>query len=190
MTHLDRLQLVDALDGAAPDVDAHLHACAACREQLDDLRAALASVRADAVPEPSPLFWNHFASRVNARIHTAATATPPSTEGGWLPHALACSGVLALVLAVVSIIVAPKRPAHAPGIGVEQTSAVAESDPAPDDAWTVIQALASDVDYEEARAAGAAPGEGSVDRAALELTDNERAELARLIDAELKRMEP
>jgi hypothetical protein len=67
---------------------------------------------------------------------------------------------------------------------------MSDPDRVQDEAWAVIQALAADVDYEDARAAGVVPGEGAVDRAALELSDHERAELARLIDVELKRMEP
>jgi hypothetical protein len=190
MRHLDHLQLVDALDHSGADVEAHLQTCAACRAELDELRASLASVRRDLPPEPSPLFWSSFAARVNAGIDADAKVAPAASAGGWMPHALAWSGVLALVLAVVSIIVAPKRPADAPTVAVEQAVMLPETDVVEDEAWAVLRGLAEDFDYDEAREAGVAPRDGAVDRVALELNDAERAELARIIDAELKRIGP
>ena len=189
MTHLDHLQLVDALDAAAPHVESHLEACASCREQLEGLRASLARVRTDLVPEPSPLFWNHFSTRVNAGIDAEA-GKRAWVEEGWMPHALAWSGVLALVLAVVSIIVAPKRSADPLAVAAGPTAAWAEPDLEHDEAWAVVRELATGFDYEQAQSAGIVPREGAVDRAALELSDAERAELARIIDAELKRIGP
>lgn len=190
MTHLDHLQLVDALDHSNADLEAHLQTCAACRAELDELRASLASVRRDLPPEPSPLFWSSFAARVNAGIDDDAQKTPAATAGGWMPHALAWSGVLALVLAVISIIVAPKRPADFPLVPVDQAVTVSETDVEQDEAWAVLRGLAADFDYDEAREVGVAPRDGAVDRVALELNDAERAELARIIDAELKRIGP
>ena len=61
-THLRSQEFVDALDGHL-EVDRldHLEACAACRAELAGLRALLTEVTpAGAVPDPSPLFWNHF----------------------------------------------------------------------------------------------------------------------------------
>jgi predicted anti-sigma-YlaC factor YlaD len=192
MAHLDSLQLVDALEEALPEVEDHLRQCPACRAQLDELRAALDSVRADVPPEPSPLFWNHFASRVNARIDRRDSVPAAAPERGWLPHALAWCGVLALVLAVVSIIVAPTRPIAPPGAtAAEQLAASpAETGLEEDEAWSVIRGLAAGLDDDEARAAGVAPRPGAADSIAMELSDTERAELARLIDAELKRIGP
>ena len=196
MKHLDHIRLVDALDGATPDTAHHLETCAVCRAELDDLRLSLATVRSVDPPEPSPLYWDRFTARVNARIDTPDRRTPQTHEGGWLPHALAWSGVLALVLAVVSIVVAPKRPAVAPVASPsiersgEAAHTFAEADLEQDAAWAVIRDLAAEFDYDEAREAGVAPRPGSVDRAALELNDAERAELVRLIDEELKRIGP
>jgi hypothetical protein len=100
--------------------------------------------------------------------------------------------VLALVLAVVSIIVAPKRPIAPPGAtAAEQLAASpAETGLEEDEAWSVIRGLAAGLDDDEARAAGVAPRPGAADSIAMELSDTERAELARLIDAELKRIGP
>lgn len=189
MTHLDHLQFVDALDAVAPHLEPHLEACAACRGQLEELRASLARVRRDRVPEPSPLFWNHFSARVNAGIDAEATKRA-SVEEGWMPHALAWSGVLALVLAVVSILLAPKPSADPQVVAPGQTAAWTEPDLEQDEAWAVVRELATGFDYEQAQSAGVVPREGAVDRAALELNDAERAELARIIDAELKRVGP
>ena len=65
--HLTPEQLVDAAEGGADALaDRHLSGCARCRTQLAGLQATMASVAATggAVPEPSPLFWDHFQRRV------------------------------------------------------------------------------------------------------------------------------
>jgi hypothetical protein len=50
-----------------------------------------------------------------------------------------------------------------------------------------MRIVAEEIDYEDARQIGVAPRAGSIERAAMELSDSERAELARLIERELKR---
>lgn len=185
MTHLDDIQLVDALESAT-DLHPHLHDCAACRAKVDELRASLAAVQADGVHEPSPLFWDGFARRVNAGIDERYLSA-----GGWLPQALAWSGVLALVLAVVSIMVAPKPGSDLRPVRAEHVAHTPIADDIEqDEAWAVVRGLAAELDYDKAREAGVAPSGDSVDRAALELNDAERAELVRIIDEELKRIGP
>ena len=50
-----------------------------------------------------------------------------------------------------------------------------------------MRSVAADLDYDAAMEAGIVPRPGAIERAAVELDDDERAELVRLIEAELKR---
>ena len=88
MTHLTPDELIDALeaerDPAAsslpPDRQAHLTACEACRREVHALAATLSEAKRAGVPEPSPLFWNHFSERVS----TAIDESPSSPWPSWL----------------------------------------------------------------------------------------------------------
>src|SRR5256885_17264553 len=69
--HLNADELVDLAEGARPESSTpHLAACPQCRAQLAELRATMSAVADVHVPEPSPLFWDHFSQRV----HDAAAA--------------------------------------------------------------------------------------------------------------------
>lgn len=192
MTHLDDVQLIDALEGE-PATSAHAASCDACAARVADLRTALAVAREDAVPEPSPLFWTHFASRVHAAIEAA-----PVERAGWLrmPRTawIGAAAAAALVLALWITPVnesAPASGAHAVADRAEDSADLPtpdlDDDIEADEAWAVMRTLAEDLDYDTAREAGALPRAGAIERAALELTDSERAELARIIEEEMKR---
>ena len=56
-----------------------------------------------------------------------------------------------------------------------------------DEAWAIVRSFADELHYDDARDAGVVPGPGSVERAAIELSPDERAELLRIIETELKR---
>jgi hypothetical protein len=61
MTHLTPDELIDAIEGLlAADRQAHLAACDECQSQLASLSMTLSDAKASGVPEPSPLFWQHF----------------------------------------------------------------------------------------------------------------------------------
>ncbi len=60
--------------GAAGEVQAHLAGCARCAAARDDLRAALALVHADVVPEPPGGTWERFAEDVRVKIRLAEEA--------------------------------------------------------------------------------------------------------------------
>ena len=64
--------LMEFLDGGlaagpAAEVRQHLAGCARCAAARDDLRAALALVHTDVVPEPPPGTWERFALDVLTR---------------------------------------------------------------------------------------------------------------------------
>ncbi len=56
-----------------------------------------------------------------------------------------------------------------------------------DEAWEMVRAVAEATDYDEVQESGLAPRAGSLERAAMEMTNDERTELARLIAQEIKR---
>lgn len=192
MTHLTEIEVVDLLEG---HLDAerrrHAEACAACREQARALGAALAFAREDRVPEPSPTFWEHLSARV---AHAIRAEPAPS---GWTrlfapwPLRLTTAAVLLLAAGIAwqaySTRERPMPVAQNPP--AEQAPADAQTALEPDmfvDAWDALEAVAQDLEWEEAQAIGIAPL-GSAERGIDDLNAAERAELARLIDEELKR---
>lgn len=189
MNHLDDMQFVDAAEGHAQgDTAAHLAACASCALRVQELRAALRLAQSDTLPEPSPLFWTHFTQRVNAAIDAEAA---PRHRWLSLPRlAFAAFAVLVIAAALLtmdrSVVVEEQEPPLADDTFVAQGA----DDIDADEAWAVVRSLADDLDYEEAHAAGVLPRAGAIERAAVEMNDAERAELARLIEAELKRTGP
>jgi anti-sigma factor RsiW len=69
MMHLGE-RLTDLLDGrldprAEADAVRHLETCAACRTELDDLRAARAFVRRAEAPAARAAFWTRLARRLD-----------------------------------------------------------------------------------------------------------------------------
>lgn len=195
MQHLDDTQIVDAVDGRLDAAAAaHAQTCEHCRARLAEMQGMLGLLAAVDVPEPSPLFWDHFPSRVSRAID--ATAAPQR----WFTPARLGWGSAA-VLIVVLLLVVPSRLMPPAGQdqpvegAVHSTSTISnplepwptEDDLDADDAWALMRIVAEEIDYEDARQIGVAPRAGSIERAAMELSDSERAELARLIERELKR---
>ena len=67
---------LDALDGdEAAVVEAHLATCPACRDELDDFRAALASLTTDEAPPPA--VWAGIARQIGADDAPTPLAAPP-----------------------------------------------------------------------------------------------------------------
>ena len=201
MTHLDPTQFVDLLEGSAASAAvAHLDECPGCTAQLSALRSAIGAISTDDAPDPSPLFWEHFSSGVNQRIDA-----PRSGWTDWLRQPR-----LAAVVAGAAVLIAlafgarmldlpqvtPKITTSAPA-GSRSGEQVVASQPAPveeprddveaDGAWAVVRTAAEDLAYEDAEAEGLAPRPGSAEIAVLQMSGDERAELARLIENELKR---
>lgn len=68
--------LFDA-EAVLPAARAHLAACAACRNEFNELQATMGVLDAWTAPEPSP----YFDTRVRARVRAAQAETP---EGLWV----------------------------------------------------------------------------------------------------------
>ena len=181
MTHLTSDELIDAVEG---NLDGsrrpHLDTCEVCRQQVADLAGVLGEALAVAVPEPSPLFWQHLSQRVR----TAIEAEPPAAGGwgSWLRWpVLAPIAALALLVMVLAV----SLPREAPVAPVMANNAAAET--TGDESFAVVAELVGDFDWDTAVSAGLTVAPGAADRAVLELTALEQQALTRLLQAELTR---
>jgi hypothetical protein len=180
MTHLTPDELIDAVEGMlSAERQAHLAACTECRRQLDDLSSALIDAKHVSVPEPSPLFWNHFSERVRTAIDAA-----PQESGrlAWLrwPALLPLGAVALLVLALVFAV-----PKSAPDTTADQDLVTAAPQESADE-WATLASLVGELDIETASAAVVLEP-GIAEQAVLHLTSEEQQELTRLLQAELTR---
>jgi hypothetical protein len=192
MKHLEDVELVDWSDGvlAGPRRD-HAEACAECRERLSQLRADVARVAEVDVPEPSPLFWDHFQARVRDAVAAESAPSPwfawrRSAAAVWATSA-ACAVIL--LVAVFWSAALPGVRRQPPPVATQAT----DDDPLPpaledmgtEEEWALVTAEAEGLQWEDAPAAGLAARPGSAERVALELSVAERTELMRLLEREL-----
>lgn len=197
MTHLSDAELVDAAEhGRAIAPNPHLETCDRCRSTVDRLAAAMREISAIEVPEPSPLFWDHLSSR----MHDAVAAEPSAPRlSGWLTLApwMQMVAFCAIVIAVASIawvarssrvtasavsMASVSLPA-APSKTAASTDTVASAN---DPAWAVVSAAADDLSGDGTPSAGFAVRPAAIDTAVQQLTPQEREELRRLLQGELK----
>jgi len=207
MTHLRDREYADLVDGRlAPARAQHVETCPACRARAELVRAAIADASCDPASEPSPLFWDHFAARVADAVRAEPAPRPESAVWTWLRHPVPRWAAASLVGMLMIAAVAWRVPLHAPksspvkdpqatiasAVGTEPAAAVPAVDddtdgPDGDAAWAVVRTAAAGMRWEDANAAGLNPHPASVDRAVLDLTPDERAELARILEGEMKR---
>ncbi|HEY2152709.1 MAG TPA: hypothetical protein VGH34_18010 [Vicinamibacterales bacterium] len=192
--HLNADQLIDLAEGASDEASApHLSSCAACRQQLADLRAMMTTVAEVEVPEPSPLYWDHLSSRVSA-----AVAAEPARRSWWIgvlswPQLLMPAASMVAVMLVVALLVNGRGSAPA----VSDGSPAAAADVLPsrellneagsltaDPSLSLVADLAKNMDAESAGEAGLAAS-GSAEHAVVHLSDAELRELRRLLADEL-----
>jgi hypothetical protein len=199
-THLSQSELVDFAEGALDSRRAaHAESCAACREQVEALRAMLRDTAAIEVPEPSPLFWEHFAARVRGEIAAEPAAGRPAWAWLGMRGLVPFAAAVALVMAVFSgmYLVRAGRVGPMASLTVAGPAAVtgAASDgqmdglPDPDNAevWSVLTDAASAVEFDDARDAGMHVPPAAIDHAVQRLSAAELTELGRLLQSELKR---
>jgi len=198
MKHLSRTEFVDLLDSFAslPEERVrHAETCAECRAQLDALRDTATTAREDGDAEPSPLFWNHFAARVAAAVRDEPV---PARTAPWLRAPILTSATVASIVMLLVVGAVWRTTLHAPSpaqpiASVDRAPDIALSAPPTpdnaddDEAWAIVRAAAIDLNWDEVHAAGISAHPGDVETVALELTADERVELARLLDKDLKR---
>jgi hypothetical protein len=139
------------------------------------------------VPDPSPLFWEHFPDRVRAAVHAAPEASP---FGWWRRRAgaLALSMAAVAALATVLYVRDGSTPVDAP-----QPAVVQEIQPPADfesmdaDAgWAVVSDVAESAGPEMLREAGFGVAPGATEPAIEALNEKERIEFMALLKAEMK----
>jgi hypothetical protein len=176
--HLGPDEFTAALE-ASPEgaVAAHLASCATCRDELAALQASWDALAAVEVPDPSPLFWDHF----SARVRKATTETTPAAGPWWSTRRLVWGmGVTAAALIlVVGLRWWPSVPPAADIVAGGTTTTEAVDAVAFDDVAGVFDAMDSEdvAAFEPAAATWA-----MVD----ELTDEERAAFVRLLEQQME----
>lgn len=186
MNHLTPDEFVDVAEGTLDPVrQAHLATCDTCRDEAARVRSIFENVRAVDVPEPSPLFWEHFSDRVRAAIDHEPAPTP-----GWLPRWIrwpVLVPIVALALLVVALSSTIARVPARPTTVNTSAAATSDDDVAATSAeeWAIVTELVGPVTIERAHEAGIALNPGDADRMAQELSSEEQRELVRLIKEEM-----
>jgi hypothetical protein len=199
--HLRDDEVVEFAEGTLdPARAAHVDLCDECRTKAEDVGTALREISAVEMPEPSPLFWDHFSARVREQVahETPARAAWWTTVN--VRALMPLVAALAVVIAIGTAALLPhvRRPVStrdelASSHAAAETSAAAIDVelPAPVDAkdaevWDVLTAAASDMGIDEAHSAGITARPGAVDHAVTHLSQAELTELGRLLQSQLK----
>jgi len=172
--HLRPEEFVDAMDGLLePMRRDHLATCEECRTQLEGVQAAQLEALEVPMPEPSPLFWDHFSARVQGATRDLDATPRRWWQLDWRPiGALAtAAGALALVLTL--------RPAH-----VVPTAGISLPAIEDDGSWDIMVSMVSEASWEDVRDA-VVPALGTADAAIDELNAAQREELVRLLKKEI-----
>jgi hypothetical protein len=197
MSHLNPSELIDLLDEVLPPSrQAHVRECGRCRDEAARARLALEEAQGDEAPEPSPLFWEHFASRVREAVRSDS---PPSrwTIPAWRPvPVMAVIATLVLAVAGIWYAVGPRWAGETADTALVQPLGT----PATDDdllfdgangngGWDLVAREAESLEWDEVtNAAGLTLRPGTAERAWLQLSEEQQAELARLLEAEIGRL--
>jgi hypothetical protein len=192
MRHLTSEQLIDLAEGGrAASSTPHLQSCETCRNRLAELRATLSVVASVDVPEPSPLFWDHFSARVHDAVEAErAAGTSVFSRWSWLRLTPLWAGALAAVVLAIVIVTSggrPGQPVSAPaGPAASAADPLDDSSSLGDDPSLSLMAdLAADLDWDAASEAGLTTHVGVDNDAVTELTDGERRALNQLLKGEL-----
>lgn len=195
MSHLSPSEFVDLAEGGLASARAaHADTCDRCRAHAAAVRDALRmTAAADAVPEPSPLFWEHLSARVREEIDIAPERRAFSFSFRGQP-AVALLAIVVVLVAGAIVIPGLRRagtpaditmmPDVAPITGQEFELTL---DPDHAEVWAVLTAAAEDLQMDEARAAGMSVQPAAIDGAVQRLSAAELSELGRLLQSELKR---
>jgi hypothetical protein len=203
MAHLTPARLVDLAEGTEPESAVpHLGECDACRRSLAELRATMTVVVGpggrgdDAVPEPSPLFWDHLSARVRDRVAESAPGGTGWVES-WLRPRVALP-ILATVAGVVIVAVVASRgpivqtPIPSTPLPIGESAQLPSLPPleplgtADDPSLGLMADYGTALSWDDMREEMALPGRaGSTDEAVITLSAEERQELQRLLEEEM-----
>jgi hypothetical protein len=193
MKHLSREHLIELVEdpgGASLPLERrrHVEACARCGQEAATLRAALTEIRGDPGAEPSPLFWDHFPARVADAIRDALPDRDATGAASRFGARGAAWTAVALTVVLGCTMVAWRATLHAPTVQtIAADDDAREDDLESDQAWNIVRAAADGVQWEDVQLSAMGARPGAAERVVMELTPDERAELARLIETELRR---
>ena len=173
--HASDQDLMDVLEGGGRAVALrHVEGCDACQERLEAARAGLRLARsADAVPEPSPLYWESFRQQVGRRLDQVPA---PALRRFWLGPAFAAVALTAALLSVPALrSLQPRTESSAPLLPAWTLQSADE-----DAGLSLIQALSPTADDLKS-----ASGCGSTAESLGELSDDESRALAEALRSEL-----
>jgi hypothetical protein len=140
------------------------------------------------VPEPSPLFWEHFPGRVRAAVDAA-----PAVHSAWWRRPVLAYALSAALVGSMSYVAWTNRvgvPAVTVDNQVADTTAVDTAtleglEDTEDPGWEVVTSVAESAGIETLHEAGFGVAPGSADAAIEAMTDAERAQLVALLRAEM-----
>lgn len=199
--HLSDIELVDYADAVLPPARVgHLESCESYRAQAAMLGAMVREARDADVPEPSPLFWEHLGTRVRNAVQDAGVrpSRPRWHAPAWTAAAIVAFAVAAGIQTdapFFTFISDPTTGSDAvPSAGsmpadAREAADLERREPADlesDDEWALVRDAAADLHWDAAHEAGLDARPGAAERVALELSADERQELAHLIAREMK----
>jgi len=185
--HLQPDELIDIAEGTRPlSAFPHLTACEMCRMQVADLRSTMSMAAGVEVPEPSPLFWNHF----SVRVRDAIAATPEGNTWRWIwarfrvPIALGLAPAM-IVFGMLTARLMDSSTLPSPPSMVFIAHPPPPSAALPDDSsFNLVADLAGDFDLDDAKAAGLT-GQGSAEHEVTHMSEGELQELHRILKEEM-----
>jgi hypothetical protein len=152
----------------------------------------ISKLREAEVPEPSPLFWEHLSQRVHHAV--AAEPVPSRSWSGRLTLAWAGGVVGAVAMILLAVTVSMRHQPVQVGSAAVARPVVAEpvaagnSLPALEDdaSFSVMGELASEMDFEEAGAAGLTVSPSTAENAFSQMSGDEQRAVVELLQQEIK----
>jgi len=183
--HLSGRECVDAVDGTLRGARrTHLDACAACRREVEALKGTADAASATGeVPDPSPLFWEHFSRRVREATDAEPIAAPSRWVLTWRPMLIGAAAASAVAVAVVLGLQHRAAPAGTRAPAGAAPAVAGEMD-VDDASMNVIAQMAAGMSDDELQQA-AHPGADTRVGVLEDLTPAQQAELIRLIQAQM-----
>ena len=197
--HLSPDELVDLAQGTSSESSSrHVELCEACRRQLADMRAMLSAAAEVDVPEPSPLFWDHFSERVRQAVALEGAPRRASWwEWGSWPGVVVPLSAVAFAAVIIAAVLGT-RPRVPPPSSEASSSSHASAgldlplfeplDPSSDPSLSLVADLTAELDWDTASGMELTTHAGGPDEAVGELTGGELGELQRLLKEELARL--
>jgi hypothetical protein len=185
--HLSSNDQIAALEGTlAKEKESHVAACAACRDEIARLRALVDAMRSDAVPEPSPLFWEHFSGRVRAA--TAAEAPASASRFGWRVWIAVASAAMAflMILAVRQMPSSSSRPAL-PNVDAANVTAAGVGEATDAEPLAAVMQMASSLSSDDLSGVVSIGGGGTP--LVEDLSPAEREAFVRLLHVEMEKVQ-